>query len=138
MINNTSITPNPGRDRSNGPMIRPEIKSPKQGDVIPSFPTLNRGEGVGVRGLGLLEEAERNGCDTRHVRAMTGYKALEEAVSILRKYGKERAKLLNRERGDLDIPRYQLYALREKVCRELEKLGLTLRESWKVEKAGPR
>jgi hypothetical protein len=45
---------------------------------------------------------------------MTGYRALEEAVSMLRKYGREKAKLLNKERGDLDILRYQLYTLRKK------------------------
>jgi hypothetical protein len=36
--------------------------------------------------------------------------------------------------GDLDILRYQLYALREKVCRGLRSCG-SLRESWEVERA---
>jgi len=37
---------------------------------------------------------------------MTGYRAPEEAVSILGRYGRERARLLNQEREDLDILRY--------------------------------
>jgi hypothetical protein len=55
-------------------------------------------------------------------------------VSILRKYGRERVRLLNQEREDLDILRYQLYTLRKKVCRRLEGLGLAVRESWEVER----
>jgi hypothetical protein len=66
---------------------------------------------------------------------MTGYRALEEAVSILRKYGREKAKLLNKERGDLDILRYQLYTLRKRACGGLEGLGLAVREGWEVERA---
>jgi hypothetical protein len=65
---------------------------------------------------------------------MTGYKALEEAVSILRKYGRERVRLLNQEREDLDILRYQLYVLRKRACRRLEGLGLAVRESWEMER----
>jgi UPF0271 protein len=70
---------------------------------------------------------------------MTGYKKLEDAVAALGKYRKEKAAMLSRERGNPDILRdvlrHQLYTLREKVCRGLEKLGLMLRESWEVERA---
>jgi hypothetical protein len=39
---------------------------------------------------------------------MKGYRALEEAVSILRRYGRERAALLNKEREGLDILRHHM------------------------------
>jgi hypothetical protein len=55
-------------------------------------------------------------------------------VPILRKYGRERVRLLNQEREDLDILRYQLYVLRKRACRRLEGLGLAVRESWEVER----
>ena len=53
--------------------------------------------------------------------AMMGYRALEEAVSILKKYGKEVARLLNQEREDPNVLRYQLYVLRRRACRRLER-----------------
>ena len=63
-----------------------------------------------------------------------GYRALEEAASMLKKYGKEVARLLNQEREDPNILRYQLYVLRRRICRRLEKLGLAVREGWEVER----
>jgi hypothetical protein len=65
---------------------------------------------------------------------MMGYRALEEAVSMLKKYGKEVARLLNQEHEDPNVLRYQLYVLRRRICRRLEKLGLAVRESWEVER----
>jgi hypothetical protein len=66
---------------------------------------------------------------------MKGYRALEEAVSMLKRYGKEVARLLNQEHEDPNALRYQLYVFRRRVCRRLEKLGLAVRESWEVERA---
>jgi len=66
---------------------------------------------------------------------MTGYRALEEAVSMLKRYGKEVARLFNQEHEDPNVLRYQLYVFRRRVCRRLEKLGLAVRESWEVERA---
>jgi hypothetical protein len=67
---------------------------------------------------------------------MMGYRALEEAVSMLKKYGKEVARLLNQEHEDPNVLRYQLYVLRRRICRRLERLGLAVREGWEVERAG--
>jgi len=53
-----------------------------------------------------------------------GYRALEEAASMLKKYGREVARLLNQEHEDPNVLRYQLYVLRRRICRRLEKLGL--------------
>jgi hypothetical protein len=64
---------------------------------------------------------------------MMEYRALEEAVSILEKYGKEVARLLNQEREDPNVLRYQLYVLRRRACRRLEKLGLAVKEDWEAE-----
>ena len=55
---------------------------------------------------------------------MTGYRALEEAVSMLKRYGKEVARLFNQEHEDPNALGYQLYVFRRRVCRRLEKLGL--------------
>jgi hypothetical protein len=65
---------------------------------------------------------------------MMGYRALEEAVSMLKKYGREVARLLNQEHEDPNVLRYQLYVLRRRACRRLERLGLAVRESWEVER----
>jgi hypothetical protein len=65
---------------------------------------------------------------------MMGYRALEEAVSMLKRYGKEAARLLNQEHEDPNVLRYQLYVLRRRICRRLEGLGLAVRESWEVER----
>jgi hypothetical protein len=65
---------------------------------------------------------------------MMGYRALEEAVSILKRYGREVARLLNQEHEDLNILRYQLYVFRRRACRRLERLGLAVREGWEVER----
>ncbi len=59
---------------------------------------------------------------------------MEEAVSMLKKYGREVARLLNQEREDPNVLRYQLYVLRRRVCRRLEKLGLAVRESWELKR----
>jgi predicted phage tail protein len=64
---------------------------------------------------------------------MMGYRALEEAVSILKRYGREVARLLNQEHEDLNILRYQLYVFRRRACRRLERLGLAVREGWEAE-----
>jgi hypothetical protein len=49
---------------------------------------------------------------------------------MLKRYGREVARLLNQEHEDPDM--YQLYVFRRRVCRRLEKLGLAVRESWEV------
>ncbi|MCL7394003.1 MAG: hypothetical protein LZ169_04180 [Thaumarchaeota archaeon] len=48
---------------------------------------------------------------------MMGYRALEEAVSMLKRYGREVARLLNQEHEDPNVSRYQLYVLRRRICR---------------------
>jgi len=65
---------------------------------------------------------------------MIGYRALEEAVSMLKRYGREVARLLNQEHEDPDILRYHLYVFRRRACRRLERLGLAVREGWEVER----
>jgi hypothetical protein len=50
---------------------------------------------------------------------MTRYRAFEEAVSMLKRYGREVARLLNQEHEDPDM--YQLYVFRRRVCRRLGK-----------------
>ncbi|MCC6029844.1 MAG: hypothetical protein LM591_06870 [Candidatus Korarchaeum sp.] len=40
MINGLRITPNPERDRGNGPETRPGIEPSGRGDVIPNLPAL--------------------------------------------------------------------------------------------------
>jgi len=58
---------------------------------------------------------------------MTRYRVFEEAVSMLKRYGREVARLLNQEHEDPNVLRYQLYVFRGRVCRRLEKLGLAVR-----------
>ena len=50
---------------------------------------------------------------------MKGYRAFEETVSMLKRYGREVARLLNQEHEDPDM--YQLYVFRRRVCRRLGK-----------------
>jgi hypothetical protein len=57
---------------------------------------------------------------------MRGYGVFEEAVSMLKRYGREVARLLNQEREYPDILRYQLYTLR-RVYRRFKDLGLAVR-----------
>ena len=41
----------------------------------------------------------------------------------MKRYGREVARLLNQEHEDPNALRYQLYVLRRRVCRRLEKPG---------------
>ena len=51
---------------------------------------------------------------------MTRYRAFEEAVSMLKRYGREVARLFNQEHEDPNVLRYQLYVFRRRVCRRLD------------------